>query len=411
MALSSPAESTAPWRAVPAWPGLLARRRRLLVFFGGVVIANTLIAWMLTGLGGRDRFTINFVYSQSIGLTVLALMLGPVMLLQAQRGWRRLALLALSAVAIPAGFVLGLEIGSWLNGLPSLLFSEAPAMTGLSGLLVLTTLISIGCGLLYGSRERVAALELEAARARERAAAERIRAEVASRQAIEAQLALLRAQLEPHMLFNTLANLRSLIALDPAQALAMMDRLIAWLRASLTASRIDSMTLADEFSLLRDYLDLIAVRMGPRLAYSLDLPAALAGQPVPALLLQPLVENAVRHGLEPLADGGRIDVFARVEGGMLLLTVEDGGAGFLPDAAASGFGLAQVRQRLGTAHGDRATLSVLSPLPCDEARSGGASEPVAPGTRITIGLPLVAGPPAPAAPSSIRCPVDGPCSG
>ena len=146
---------------------------------------------------------------------------------------------------------------------------------------------------------------------RGRLAALQAAAEAAQRSAAEAQLKLLQSQLEPHMLFNTLANLRVLIGADPVRAQTMLDRLIAFLRATLAASRSGSHALADEFARIDDYLALMAVRMGARLAVRIELPAALRELPVPALLLQPLVENAIRHGLEPKVDGGRIEVRAR----------------------------------------------------------------------------------------------------
>src|SRR5690606_22156517 len=133
----------------------------------------------------------------------------------------------------------------------------------------------------------------------------RLEQEEAQRQASEARLRLLESQLEPHMLFNTLANLRALIGSDPPRAVEMLDRLNAFLRATLAASRsaagAQRHTLRDEFARLDDYLALMAVRMGPRLRVVLSLPEPLADCPVPALLLQPLVENAIRHGLEPSA--------------------------------------------------------------------------------------------------------------
>jgi sensor histidine kinase YesM len=189
------------------------------------------------------------------------------------------------------------------------------------------------------------------------------------------------------MLFNTLANLRSLMTVDPPRAQLMMDRLISFLRATLAASRHDETTLRAEFDLLRDYLELIAIRMGPRLTFSLDLPAHLASIPVLPLLLQPLVENAVRHGIEPAIDGGRIDVRATFDGGRLELVVEDTGVGSRPassgipaqaDAAGhvGGFGLSQIRERLRTAYGTAASLSIES-----RDRTG---------TRVTIILPAPA---------------------
>jgi signal transduction histidine kinase len=212
------------------------------------------------------------------------------------------------------------------------------------------------------------------------------------RQATEARLRLLETQLEPHMLFNTLANLRALIATEPASAIAMLDRLNDYLRATLRASRSDEAqqaphTLADEFARLDDYLALMAVRMGPRLRHTLSLPPALAGHPLPPLLLQPLVENAIRHGLEPHMAGGEIKVSADVQGQDLVLTVSDTGAGCdaLPatTGAGAGFGLAQVRERLDTAFGSTTP-------PRFQWRSAPGE-----GTRITLRLPLQASTPTP----------------
>ena len=205
-------------------------------------------------------------------------------------------------------------------------------------------------------------------------------------QASEAQLKLLETQLEPHMLFNTLANLRMLIGTDPARAQEMLDRMIGYLRATLSASRSTQHPLANEFERLRDYLELMAVRMGPRLAYTLELPEALRDVPVPPLLLQPLVENAIRHGLEPQVEGGHITVRAstrRGDGGpQLVLDVIDTGAG-LPDTLPTpgpgqSFGLAQARERLATLHGTAGTLKLI-------AGSAG-------GTSATVTFPLKSSP-------------------
>ena len=187
-------------------------------------------------------------------------------------------------------------------------------------------------------------------------------------QASEAQLKLLETQLEPHMLFNTLANLRMLIGTDPARAQEMLDRMIGYLRATLSASRSSQHPLSHEFERLRDYLELMAVRMGPRLAYTLDLPDALRDVPVPPLLLQPLVENAIRHGLEPQVDGGHITVRASTRPGdggtLLVLEVSDTGAGLpatLPKPGpGQSFGLAQARERLATLHGSAGTLDLIA---------------------------------------------------
>ena len=186
---------------------------------------------------------------------------------------------------------------------------------------------------------------------------QRGRGELLARQAREAELRLLQSQLEPHMLFNTLANLRVLIALDPPRAQAMLDRLIAFLRSTLEASRAGTHTLADEFARLDDYLGLMAVRMGARLHSTLSLPPELAQERMPALLLQPLVENSIRHGLDPKVEGGSIEVSATRDGSRLLLAVRDSGVGW-PAAPREGFGLAQVRERLATRYGAAARLEI-----------------------------------------------------
>jgi hypothetical protein len=196
----------------------------------------------------------------------------------------------------------------------------------------------------------------------------------ARRLANEARLKLLETQLEPHMLFNTLANLRVLIASDPPRAQHMLDHVIAYLRATLAASRNSSHALQAEFDRLRDYLELMAVRMGSRLRYQLDLPESLATQPVPTLLLQPLVENAIKHGLEPKVEGGSIRVGARREGKQMLLEVDDTGVGSAGTAdQRPGFGLAQVRERLAASYGAAGTLELLA------GRSGG--------TRVVLRFP------------------------
>ncbi|WP_440110688.1 sensor histidine kinase [Acidovorax sp. BL-A-41-H1] len=194
----------------------------------------------------------------------------------------------------------------------------------------------------------------------------------ARQHANDARLKLLETQLEPHMLFNTLANLRVLIGTDPARAQDMLDRMIAYLRATLTASRSTEHPLAHEFDRLRDYLELMAVRMGPRLAYTLELPDGLRDAPVPPLLLQPLVENAIRHGLEPKVEGGHILVRAHSTGPegrapgtqRLQIEVTDTGVGLPPVLPPAGpgqsFGLAQARERLATLYGADGTIDLIA---------------------------------------------------
>jgi sensor histidine kinase YesM len=238
-------------------------------------------------------------------------------------------------VAICLGFVIGMTVADAWFGWSSWASSSLRSLM-LSGLMSL--MIGTVVTYYFHSKGKSAHLEQKVAEAKHLAA--------------ESRLKLLETQLEPHMLFNTLANLRVLIAIDPARAQDMLDRMVAYLRATLSASRASNHALKLEFDRLRDYLELMAVRMGPRLHYELDLPAELADQTVPSLLLQPLVENSIKHGLEPKVDGGSITVRARrTSSNLLCLEVIDTGVGFDSTAAAfGGFGLAQVRERLAAAY-------------------------------------------------------------
>ena len=188
----------------------------------------------------------------------------------------------------------------------------------------------------------------------------------AQRQAAEARLTLLQSQLEPHMLFNTLAHLSVLIKREPDEAQRMLDRLIDYLRATLQASRATEHPLAEEFERLSDYLTLMQLRMGQRLRVRLDLPAELSGVGIPPLLLQPLVENAIKHGLEPHVAGGELRVSAAREGSRLVLEVADSGVGLTAanqlSGVGTGFGLNQVRERIAHRYGDSASFA-LRPQP------------------------------------------------
>jgi len=271
-----------------------------------------------------------------------------------------------SIAAAVAGYFGGSLLADWLTG-AQLTRSPFGNLRALLVNLMLSLGFTLAAVFYFNARSRLATLQALT--------------EAAERSAAESQLKLLQSQLEPHLLFNTLANLRELIGTDPARAQAMLDRLIAFLRATLAASRTGSHALADEFAHLDDYLALMAVRMGPRLAVRVDLPDDLRALPVPPLLLQPLVENCIRHALEPKVQGGRIDLSAARDGDTLVLRVRDTGIG-LAQAPASGgtrFGLRQVRERLATLYGSRASLTLE-----DAAGDEG-------GTLATVRLPLQAG--------------------
>jgi sensor histidine kinase YesM len=199
-------------------------------------------------------------------------------------------------------------------------------------------------------RERQA--RVETALERERARAERV-----EREAALATLRALQAQIEPHFLFNTLANVASLIDSDPALSKRMLERFIRFLRASLAATRADTTTLGDEGELIDAYLGVMQVRMASRMRHEVRMDPALAGMRLPPMLLQPLVENAIRHGLEPRVEGGEVRVSARRDGAHVVLEVRDTGVGFA-STTRGGTGLTNVRDRLQLLYGGRASLEV-----------------------------------------------------
>ena len=300
---------------------------------------NTAIAVGIVA-AGRDSFGAAFVYSQCIGLLILLSIDLPRRFAWQDGVLPGRALLALSVAGVVAGFLGGSFIASLLLGRPleSGLFRE-----GLPGAVTITLFaaaVSIG---FFVTRERMAKLRLQA--------------ETVERGAAEARLKLLQAQIEPHFLFNTLANLHSLIGSDPARARAMLEHLNDYLRATLDAARRDAGTLGEEMALLRGYLEVIKVRMGSRLEFSLQFDEEIQNHPLPPMLLQPLVENAIKHGLEPKVDGGRVDISAKKNGDRIEITIADTGLGN-PSTKGTGVGLAHVRERLAAAYGAKAFLSL-----------------------------------------------------
>ena len=206
-------------------------------------------------------------------------------------------------------------------------------------------------------------------------AREKLKVVSSEKQLMQAQMRMLQAQIEPHFLFNTLATIQSLIGRSPEKANLMMDNFIAYLRQSLAASRAQEGTVKQESDLLRHYLELLKIRMGDRLQFELAVAEELGSAPLAPMLLQPIVENAIQHGLEPKVDGGTVRVSATRVGEQMVLSVADNGLGFSEhaDSSGEGVGLANLRDRLTVLYDGQATLTVAD---------------MNPGTEITISVPL-----------------------
>jgi len=206
--------------------------------------------------------------------------------------------------------------------------------------------------------------------------AQHLREERLKRLLTEAELKALRTQVDPHFLFNTLNTIAELVSSNPVQAEGMIERLAECFRYALTRHSRDLSTLDDELEFARHYLEIERVRFGERLRVELSRGDARGSESVPSLLLQPLLENAIRHGLSPIREGGCISVVAKLEGDFLRLQVDDDGVGLRPDFGERlGVGLNNVKERLHTLYSKTASLVI-------------GSRPGQRGTSVTILVPL-----------------------
>jgi anti-sigma regulatory factor (Ser/Thr protein kinase) len=331
-------------------------QRLLIVWAAALLIAAaTWIAHLSDGL--PHRFDVSLVYSYAISTFIWMFtdlsrfVFNKVLRAQAPHywppAWRASLMLG---IGIPLGYMLGTLVGDAYAGWSTWdLWHLNPIR--FASLLVTSVAISAAFVLFFYQRAK---------------------AQTLANEIIQTQLMLLQSQLEPHMLFNTLANLRTLVQNDPQRALHMLDRLIDFLRVTLSGSRQATQPLQQEFDRLADYLNLMQLRMGTRLSFALNLPDHLVTQAVPSLILQPLVENSIRHGLEPQVQAGHIEVSAMQENDQLVLRVQDTGQCVqLPppptlthnNPTSASYGLQHVQQRLHTLYGERAKmqLNVVQP--------------------------------------------------
>jgi Histidine kinase/Histidine kinase-, DNA gyrase B-, and HSP90-like ATPase len=227
--------------------------------------------------------------------------------------------------------------------------------------------------ILKASYKRQLSAQAEAAVATEVAESEQLK-----RQVVEARMAAMQAQVEPHFLFNTLASIDHLIETDPPRASTMQKNLIALLRASMPTMREANngapRDLSREMAVIKPYLAILKVRMEERLSTRIEVPDGLLSAEFPPMMIQSLVENAIKHGLEPKAEGGEILIKAEIVHGKLNIVVADTGLGFGKAATAgTGVGLANIRERLQLIYGGQASVTVTENQPS--------------GTVVTIAVP------------------------
>ena len=275
---------------------------------------------------------------------------------------RLLYYLVLVTLCVVVGIALGTAILRGHNPLHYLARSAT-----LAPLLPFAVFVALLMFVLLVTGERRAATDTLAARQAEQIAS-------AGQLLAEARLRALQAQIEPHFLYNTLANVVGMIETEPVQARRMLERFIDYLRASLAASRADNATLGAELAMAGAYLDVLAVRMGARLRYRFDIGDGCRELPIAPMLLQPVIENAVTHGLEPKIEGGEIVVRAQCQNARLCVEVSDTGAGLAGSASGAspvttpkpggGVGLANLRARLRSLYGADAQVQLIENQPC-----------------------------------------------
>jgi signal transduction histidine kinase len=340
------------------WPASMARNLLYTaIWSSGLGVLITAAEMLLMRDGGRmiDYLAPMLLMSNLIGLMIHAGTVWSHRVLGGSRHanglTRRLFNMGLMAFSV----LFGVGVGNWIwRGVnPFQLLTR-------SGVLTQLLIVAAGVALILYMVRMAAERRIDEARQKEFIAS-------SARMLAEAKLKALQAQIEPHFLYNTLANVVSLIGPQPAKAQHMLERFIDYLRASLAASRSERATLASEAKLMAAYLDVLTVRMGERLRYRIEVPDALNQFEIAPMLLQPLVENAISHGLEPKVEGGEIVVSARIEGAQVWVQVSDTGAG-LNEAAmpkpGGGVGLSNLRERLGTLYGGRARVELLENQPC-----------------------------------------------
>ncbi len=328
----------------------LARARQTLrgfAYTGVFCLGIGVLVWSLsTEITLLEGIVVSFCIGWSINLAYVVLsrpaerLLGPYV-----------APVPVTAAGLATGLALG---GLYVRGEATLFFAND------YGTLSLGVFFAVVGFVMFGTRSRLA--EAQAALARAEAEQQR-----QSELLALTELKLLQAQIEPHFLFNTLSNIAGLIRKDPDGAEKTLHNLTRLLRASLNRTRAEATTLAEELSIAEAYLDIHGIRMQDRLHFSIDADEDTLACQVPPLLVQPLVENAIRHGIDPLEQGGEVGVRARREDATLCITVSDNGHGMAVtgtrDTSGTGTGLRNVRERLRALYGDQARLTLADAAP------------------------------------------------
>jgi len=330
---------------------------RLAAVFG---LSTLVVATVFVGIRPQTSFWTALVFS-ALGILYLV-----AAIVSAWYGYRKWSdrpawkVFAVLLALVMGGGALGFVAGSFGDGhtlavMSAEKYTRGAAITFLLGMLFAALLVGVSRMRLRDAAQTAARLHAEAERER------------LARRGAQAELKLLQAQVEPHFLFNTLANVRYLVQSGSPDAVAMLDHLIHYLRSALPEIRSEGSTLAREAELARAYLEIMRIRMGGALDFAIELPEEIADATFPPLMLITLVENAIKHGVAPKGRG-RVEVRAAREGASLRVCVDDDGRGII-QPAGRGVGLANIRARLHALFGDAAYIAL-------EDRVGGGTHAI-----------------------------------
>jgi len=323
----------------------------------GVVLLTTLVAWIASNFPWHMSFAEAAILFNVVVLTLLWSGLS------AWFGYRRFqGRIFRYIVAAPILALLGGLVGASIAGLvkgvdPFVLFQDSATLRHVvTAALVFGVMFTLVTALIAHLRNReyramTAHLEAEA------------RQSETQRQLAESKLKLLQLQIEPHFLFNTLGSAQQLAEKGAPEAARLIGELIRFLRAAAPALRDEMTTIRQEASMIRAYLGIMQTRLGKRLAWSVDVADNVADCPIPPGMVITLTENAIKHGIEPSARGGRIDVVFTCDGPNASIVVTDTGAGLASGLSEGGIGLANIRERIALIYGDRASLSLEENAP------------------------------------------------
>ena len=325
-------------------------QKHVLRSFSYTAVFNTAIAIFLTFLKFGGGFVDNFIMSQCIGMSICACILLVHFLFKSAKPF---ILMAAVFIAMIIGSVIGTLLGTLASGIGTSIFFQKHS---LFQMIILGIVFGAIISYFIISRETISATKTLVQE-------EKIKRLISEKKAVESNLRLLQAQIEPHFLFNTLSNIVSLLETDLEKGKYMLEDLIHYLRTSLSKTRSDTTTIGQEIEMIRSYMNIFKVRMGKRLRYQVDVPDSIKDIPFPPRLIQPLVENAIKHGLEPKIEGGEVFIRGEENEEILRLEIADTGVGFYEESDP-GTGLSNIRERLQSIYGDKGRLILEDNRPC-----------------------------------------------